>query len=228
MLYQEKKEIVSEKIQNIGKSPLDILLLGPTGVGKSSTINALFNANCSKVGYTPDPETMEISCYTWEECMRFWDSPGLGDGIMDQVHKDKIRHLLRESYTYNGRTYGKIDYVLVIIDISSRDIGTSTDLLNDVIIPETSENRVMIAFNRCDFALSGRHWINNAPDEILLNEISKRSLILSERINRDCNFRSHKKSICYSAQYNYNTDILFEKLINSIPNYKRRFMRITK
>lgn len=228
MFDQKKKDIVSEKIQNIGKSPLDILLVGPTGVGKSSTINALINANYAKVGYTPNPETMEVACYTWENCMRFWDSPGLGDGKLDQAHKEKIRRLLRESYSYNGRRYGKIDFVLVIIDISSRDIGTSTALLNDVIIPEMSENRVMIAFNRCDFAMSGRHWEKSAPDEILLKEINKRDTILSERINRDCNLKIPKKPICYSAQYYYNTDILFEKLVNTIPNYKRKFMRATK
>lgn len=60
-------------------NPLDVLVIGGTGAGKSSTLNAMFEREISKVGRGCDPETMEISSYKLNEKLRFWDTPGLGD-----------------------------------------------------------------------------------------------------------------------------------------------------
>ena len=40
--------------------PLDILVVGGTGTGKSSTLNAMFETEISRVGRGCDPETMQI------------------------------------------------------------------------------------------------------------------------------------------------------------------------
>lgn len=60
--------------------PLDILLVGATGTGKSSTLNALFNSTVAKVGEGVDPETQNISAHSLHDYLRFHDSAGLGDG----------------------------------------------------------------------------------------------------------------------------------------------------
>ena len=59
-----------------------MLVVGGTGAGKSSTINALFGSEVAKVGRYSDPETMEISSMELNKLMRFWDSPGLGDNVV--------------------------------------------------------------------------------------------------------------------------------------------------
>ena len=74
-------DIFKEKMwQNGLPIPLDILLVGATGVGKSSTINALFGSEIAKVGYGVDPETQHIKDYSFHGYLRIHDSAGLGDG----------------------------------------------------------------------------------------------------------------------------------------------------
>ena len=40
--------------------PLDVLVIGATGAGKSSTLNVLFQKNVAKVGMNCEPETRNI------------------------------------------------------------------------------------------------------------------------------------------------------------------------
>ena len=56
------------------------MLVGSTGSGKSSTINALFNMDIAKVGVGVDPETTDIAKFELDNLI-IWDTPGLGDGI---------------------------------------------------------------------------------------------------------------------------------------------------
>ena len=227
----ERMAAVRKKVDAMGVSPIDILIVGATGVGKSSTLNALFGKNVSKVGESVNPETMDTPSFVLKDgLMRFWDSPGLGDGIEnDKKHHRKIRKLLEESYIYNKRRYGKIDLVLVILDGSSRDMGTFSKIIDNVMLPCISENRIIVAINKCDLALCSRHWDNekNCPDDRLLEEISKREKGDGEQkgyIDRMGDvFTNRKRVISYSALKEYNIDKLFDFIINSVPNYKRRY-----
>ena len=58
--------------------PVDVLVVGATGTGKSSTLNAIFGATVAKVGTSANPETQHISAYSLHDYIRFHDSPGLG------------------------------------------------------------------------------------------------------------------------------------------------------
>ena len=128
------------------------MITGATGVGKSSTINALFNTEKAKVGVGTDPETMEITRYELDNLV-LWDSPGLGDGKeADNRHAKNIINKLYEKDEHGNLL---IDLVLVILDGSTRDLGTSYELINEVIIPNLGENkegRILIAINQADAA----------------------------------------------------------------------------
>ncbi len=124
-LSQYRKNDIDKKIDIIGTRPVDVMITGATGAGKSTTLNALVQRTAAKIGERTDPQTKDITSYELNEFVRLWDTPGLGDGISeDKAHIQKITALLRKSYrTSNGNKYGFIDMVLVIADGSCTRYG---------------------------------------------------------------------------------------------------------
>ena len=185
------KDLLQKKIGSIGVFPIDIMIVGATGSGKSSTINALFDLEVAKVGTGVDPETMDIQKFDLDNLV-LWDSPGLGDGKEKDIeHSKGIIKKLNELDDNNKRL---IDMVLVLLDGSSRDLGTSYELINSVIIPnlgENAEKRIIVAINQADVAMKGKYWNDerNIPEkELEILKLEKNEILdksnLSEMYNR--------------------------------------------
>lgn len=207
---------IKRNLQRMGVWPLDVMVTGVTGAGKSTTLNSFFRKTVATVGEGVDSQTMEITDYRLSELFRIWDTPGLGDGVnRDVLHKREITKLLNR--TYSG--YKFIDLVLVIIEGSNRDMGTTYTLLNEVIIPNITPDRILVAINKADFAMKGRHWLENqdCPDEILLNYLNEQADSVQRRV-----LEGTGKRICrpifYSAEYGYNIDKLLDLIIDHIPS----------
>lgn len=153
---EKTKNDLLRNLLNLKKRKLNIIVTGATGSGKSSTINAMFKMEVAKVGVGVDPETMEITKHELGN-MILWDSPGLGDGKeKDNLHSKAIIKKLNEIDENNEPL---IDLVLVILDGSTRDLGTSYELINSVIIPNIgadADKRLLVAVNQADMAMKGR------------------------------------------------------------------------
>ena len=153
---EAEKSRLMKNFLHLKEQKINLMITGATGCGKSSTINALFNTEVARVGV--DPETMDITKYDLDNLV-LWDSPGLGDGKeADNRHAENIIKKLRER-DENGDLL--IDLVLVILDGSTRDLGTSYELINHVIVPnlgQDKENRILVAINQADVAMKGRYW----------------------------------------------------------------------
>lgn len=248
----EKKSLLN-RLRKFCDTETNIMLVGATGCGKSSTINALFSCGeaieesseedmdlkpvkkfkhveVAKVGSKADPETKDIEKYKIGNLI-LWDTPGLGDGTqIDEHHKAIITELLREK---DADGNALIDLVLVILDGSTRDLGTSYEILNEIIIPELNgENeRILVALNQADIAMkTGRHWDyeKNEPDETLIKFLNEKMNSIKTRIKADSNLDI--EPVYYCAGYEeengdvvrpYNLSKLLYYIMNAIPANKR-------
>lgn len=249
---EEKKELL-KRLRSFCDTETNIMLVGATGCGKSSTINALFACGedeevpseddlsvetvkkskfieVAKVGSKADPETKDVERYKIGNLV-LWDTPGLGDGTeIDEHHKEGIRELLRDK---DADGNALIDLVLVILDGSSRDLGTSYKILNEVIIPEMhGENeRILVALNQADVAMkTGRHWDyeKNEPDGTLIAFLNEKVESIKARIKEDSGLDI--EPVYYCAGYEedsgdvvrpYNLSKLLYYIMNAIPVHKR-------
>jgi uncharacterized protein len=70
--------VAAEPQAQIEQKPIDLLLVGRTGAGKSSLINTLFQAELAVVDVLPSTDKMQN--YQWQtasgESLTLWDSPG--------------------------------------------------------------------------------------------------------------------------------------------------------
>lgn len=249
---EEEKKVLLKRLRTFCNTETNIMLVGATGCGKSSTINALFavgendeNVNAenpdekipdktyvgvAKVGSKADPETKDIEKYKIGNLV-LWDTPGLGDGTeIDEHYKEVILELLREE---DEKGNALIDLVLVILDGSTRDLGTSYKILNDVIIPELKDdkNRILVALNQADIAMkTGRHWDyeKNEPDETLIQFLNEKVQSIRTRIKEDSDLDI--SPVYYCAGYTeesgdvvhpYNLSKLLYYIMQSLPAQKR-------
>ncbi len=225
----EKIERLSRLIK-VRDRKVNIILVGATGSGKSSTVNALFNMEVAKVGVGVDPETDIITSYELEN-LTIWDTPGLGDGVKnDEAYNRMLVDKLSE-LDENGDPL--IDLVLVVLDSSSKDLGTSYDLINNIIIPcldDDKSRRVIVGLNQADIAMKGKHWDaeKNEPDEILLDYLKKKSDSVRNRILEGTGL--DVRPVFYCAGYKeeggeqckpYNLTKLLYYIISAVPRDKR-------
>ena len=225
----EKNKLMKNFLQ-LKEQKINLMITGATGCGKSSTINALFNTEVAKVGVGVDPETMDITRYDLDNLV-LWDSPGLGDGKeADNSHAKNIIKKLNER-DENGNLL--IDLVLVILDGSTRDLGTSYELINSVIIPnlgQDKENRILVAINQADVAMKGRYWDykNNRPEPPLQKFLEEKTESVQRRIKEGTGV--DVTPIYYSAGFKeegmpqgkpYNLSKLLYYIIKFTPKEKR-------
>ena len=217
---ESKNQLLANLVKFTSKE-LHILIVGGCGRGKSSTINALFNMEIAQVGYGVDAETQYVSAYKLDN-LYLHDTPGIGESpTADKKHIENIKTALQEVDSDGNAV---IDIVLVIVDGSNRDMRSSFELINEVIIPNLQhKDRILIGINRCDLALDGKGWIGkyNYPNEELLQRLKEKSESVRRRIKEDTGV--DVEPIFYSALYKYNISKLLSYLVKSAPARKRVF-----
>lgn len=215
---------LSQKLRIGGYRPLDVMVAGSTGAGKSTFINALFGNPVAKVGYGVDPETQQVADYRLNENFRIWDTPGLGDGVrIDWRHKQKITNLLLDTWNCDYETYGLVDLAVIVIEGAHRDLGSCYALLKDVIVPNIERDRILVVVNQADVAMKGAHWnvYDNEPDDTLRCFLRDQVLSVKRRIVEATGV-DIKMPVCFSAETGYNVDAVYDFFIDNIPLCRRK------
>ena len=221
-------------LEELFNQELNLLVVGPTGVGKSSTIEALFESegreSGAKIGTTANPETQDIHEYRMGS-LTIYDSPGLGDSENnDKRHMEKIKNLLSAK---DSEGNFKIDLVLVIADASSRDLGTVCHTIKVIMdfMEEEEKERILIALNKCDRAggRKGFDYEKNQPTEKLLEILDETVKIIQKRIKDDTGV--NVEVVYYAAgeydeeegkkQPAYNLSKLLSYIVEKTPTKKR-------
>ncbi len=213
---------ISNKTSVLSYSPVDVLLIGSTGAGKSSTLSAIFSKEVSKIGIGVNPETSEIRDYSLENGLRFWDTPGFGDSTSnDEIYSKEILEMLKWDID-NDSKYAFIDMVVIILDASTRDMCTSFNLIKSILSVLKDSTRLVIGLNQADFAMKCNNFniYRNEPSYELEKFLIDKKLSVKKRIKDSIGLESIH-IIEYSALTGYNMDKFLDLIIDNIPTNKR-------
>jgi hypothetical protein len=112
----------AEPVEAVEQKPVNILLAGRTGAGKSSLINTLFQSELAEVDVLPS--TDRIGSYHWqtqtEETLTLWDTPGY-----EQVNRGDLREQVLD-YAANA------DLLLLVTPALDPALQMDVDFLKDI------------------------------------------------------------------------------------------------
>lgn len=178
---QTLREILAqaEPIEQVEQKPVNLLLVGRTGAGKSSLINTLFRADKAVVDVLPS--TDQIRSYQWQsqsqEALILWDTPGY-----EQVKRQDLREQVLDYAT-------QADLLLLVTPALDPALQMDGDFLKDI-KAEVPNLPALVAVTQVDRLRPIREWNppydwqwGNQPKEKSIREATQYRL---ERMGEFC------------------------------------------
>ncbi|NEO83550.1 MAG: GTPase RsgA [Spirulina sp. SIO3F2] len=243
---QQEKEI-QERIEIERNKPLTVVVMGQTGVGKSSLINALFGTNLKTNDVKPEtkyPEKhIEIAPDSSE--LWFWDMPGVGESSSaDAEYLNGYRQKILDA-----------DVALWLCHADSRSVTFDIEAISKLLSNLTNGERSMV-LSKLTFVLSKADLVTPEPwilwkngndavfettdkTETLLDAKAvyfKKSLLKPHSKNfvsktfHDGSFNLQSEDITFDKHFVYYSGIMdnsnLQKLQSNYPEYSSVFSRL--
>lgn len=159
----------AEPPEKVEQKPVNILIVGRNGAGKSSLINTLFQSELAEVDVLPS--TDEIKTYHWQtesgEILNLCDTPGY-----EQVKRDDLRDLVIDYAT-------KADLLLLVTPALDPALQMDVDFLQDI-KKEVADLPIITIITQVDKLRPIREWqppynweTGNKPKEIAIREATE-------------------------------------------------------
>jgi predicted GTPase len=159
----------AEPPEKVEQKPVNILIVGRNGAGKSSLINTLFQSELAEVDVLPS--TDEIKTYHWQtgsgEVLNLCDTPGY-----EQVKRDDLRDLVIDYAT-------KADLLLLVTPALDPALQMDVDFLQDI-KQEVADLPIITIVTQVDKLRPIREWqppynweTGNKPKEISIREATE-------------------------------------------------------
>ena len=196
-----------------------IAIFGATGVGKSSTVNALFNAGrqVSNIVACEDPmQAIEVEIGGYEgrtkQKIIVYDIPGIGQNIDADKRIRKIYYQLLP----------KVDVIIWLLQASDRAMTTMQQVLRQLKrrSGKILSKKLVVAVNKIDLLAPGaENWnsVINMPGKEQSNEIPTLIDYISKHILRVLP-KWNKGVLAYSATKQYNLKMLVKAILDTIPD----------
>lgn len=154
----DQEQVFGKLSEEITGKPFRVAIIGQSGVGKSSTLNAVFGLDL------PTSDIEEGTTEIIEKIFPMRDGFNLSiydmPGLLQSRKKDK------EYIEMYKEILPKCDVIVYIIKANSRNIGDDCRILKDIVLPICNESSVkdnlIIAVNKVD--IIGESFDANDPD----------------------------------------------------------------
>ncbi|WP_433587134.1 GTPase family protein [Providencia alcalifaciens] len=206
ILPKEIRESVFNRIKNIIDYEPVIGVMGKTGAGKSSLINAIFKGDVCPVSDVEacTRETKEIKIEFGHRSIRLIDIPGVGENAnRDNEYEALYKRLLP-----------KMDLILWVVKGDDRAFSADEHFYQQVLKPAGGDKKTVFVLNQIDKIEPFREWDieHNQPSLNQLTNIRKKEAYLIERFG----FTEHPV-ISVSANEKYNISKLVEAMVRALP-----------
>ena len=200
--------------------PPTIAVVGETGVGKSTTLNALFNAGAA-VGHsrptTKSSDHFQVHAYDHhgnKGTIRVLDLPGLGESMQKA---DEILAVYKESLPL-------ADVILWVHPVNDRMLEFTQRQIGVVFSGpmEPLISRLVFGLNKADSIHPGdwrRHA--NIPSEAQIRHLEDAAQNFSSVISTVLPHHQTPRTVTYSALGRYQLPLLFRLLMDAMPPNRR-------
>ncbi len=190
--------------------PPRIAMIGTTGVGKTSTINALFGTSLI-VGHVKATTQEEHEVAILEGAkgrIIVYDMPGLGEDV-----DTDLRH--KETYT---RVLAECDIGVWIVKADTRTLAYDQAMIRDVvaIASQTVADRLVVGLNQIDLIQPGE-WVEeaNCPSEPQLASIQQKVQDVQQKLAKICPKLTANSIVPYSATRRFRLENLFTSMLRA-------------